>query len=368
MQKAGNFVRIRRLLCKIGNWFCFVGCYFMNKRKRPAHPPLGVPYRSSASDLSSEALQGRRMEAGPALRSPQGEEGFTLVELLVVIAIIALLMAILMPALSKAREMGKRAVCQSQIKQLGVAWYLYCDDNKERIPVGDVWYSWNYPNNPGVGAWHTQKQLAWHEWPHQWPHAMPPSQATQQLAVANPPGIKMADWQHAIAEGTLWKWIKDYKVYKCPVGDKGQEITYALSHAMATYPGSAGPGTLGSPRNITLRTDIKRTAERFVFLDAGFAKQGAFYLNYNSPGGNAPPGSFGDHRPTRHGRGTVFVFADQHAEYKKWIFASATATVETGGWGGTSQPCDCDWRWFCKVTWGDVPLNCTTPGSKKCDY
>jgi prepilin-type N-terminal cleavage/methylation domain-containing protein len=325
LQKAGNFVRIRRLLYKIGNWFCFVGCYFMNKRR------------------------------GPVLRS-FSEGGFTLVELLVVIAIIALLMAVLLPALNKAREQGKRAVCLSQIKQLGVAWYLYCDDNKEKIPVGDVRYSWDPGFNP--------PQLSWHEWPHVWPHAMPPTQATQQANIPNPPGIKMADWQHAIAEGTLWKWIKDYKVYKCPVGEKGQEITYALSHAMNTYPGSAGPH---APM-IKLRTDIKRTAERFVFLDAGFAKQGAFYLNYDAAGGDAPPGAFGDHRPTRHGRGTVFVFADQHAEYHKWIFATATATVETGGWGGTSQPCDCDWRWFCKVTWGDVSLNCTTPGSKKCDY
>ena len=50
-----------------------------------------------------------------------GEEGFTLVELLVVIAIIALLMAILLPALGRAREMGKRAVCLVHIKQLQLA-------------------------------------------------------------------------------------------------------------------------------------------------------------------------------------------------------------------------------------------------------
>jgi prepilin-type N-terminal cleavage/methylation domain-containing protein len=294
--------------------------------------------------------------------------GFTLVELLVVIAIIALLMAILLPALNKAREMGKRAVCLSQIKQLGVAWYMYCDDNKEQVPVGDVWYSWSMPCGGTASG-----LPSWHEWPHPWPHApvkpcMPGAAAIMQASIPNPPGIKLADWQHAIAEGVLWKWIKDYKVYKCPVGDKGQEVTYAMSHAMNTYPGSAGPGTLGAPRNIKLRTDIKRTSERFVFLDAGFAKQGAFYLNYNSGGGAAPPGSFGDHRPTRHGRGTTFVFADQHAEYKKWAFASSTASVETGGWGGTAQPCDCDWRWFCKVTWGDVPTTpaCTTP--KKCDF
>ncbi|MGD0596367.1 MAG: prepilin-type N-terminal cleavage/methylation domain-containing protein [Sedimentisphaerales bacterium] len=311
---------------------------------------------------------------GPAHRSAS-EDGFTLVELLVVIAIIALLMAILLPALGRARELGKRAVCMSQIKQLGTAWYMYCDDNKERVPVGDVWYSWTYPNTPPVGIWYTQKQLAWHEWPHPFPHAMPPTQNTNAMPRTDPvygmdcAGCKQADWRHAISEGTLWRWVNDYKVYKCPVGVKGQEVTYALSHAMATYPGSAGSSTTSAPRLITLRSDIRRTAERFVFLDAGQAKQGAFFLDYGPDvASGAPPGSFGDHRPTRHGQGTTFVFADQHVEYHKWLFATATATVETGGWGGTSQPCDCDWRWFCKVTWGDVPLDCTTTGGKKCDY
>ena len=56
--------------------------------------------------------------------------GFTLIELLVVIAIIAILMAILIPALNRAREQGKRAACLSNVKQLGLAWVLYADDNR----------------------------------------------------------------------------------------------------------------------------------------------------------------------------------------------------------------------------------------------
>ena len=137
-----------------------------------------------------------------------------------------------------------------------------------------------------------------------------------------------------------------------------------MSHSMNTYPFAAGPGAV----IITNINQIIQPAGRFVFLDAGFAKQGAFYLNYDSSGGGgAPPGSFGDHRPTRHGRGTTFAFADGYVIYRKWIFATDTATVETGAWGGTSQPCDCDWRWFCKVTWGSVPLPCTNP-NKHCEY
>ena len=61
------------------------------------------------------------------------QRGFTLVELLVVIAIIALLMAILMPALNRARELGRRTVCLGNLKQLALAWVMYADQNGDDL-------------------------------------------------------------------------------------------------------------------------------------------------------------------------------------------------------------------------------------------
>ncbi len=65
-------------------------------------------------------------------------KGFTLIELLVVIAIIAILMAILMPALNRAREQGKRAACLNNLRQLQLAWIAYAGDNDDRIINGEA--------------------------------------------------------------------------------------------------------------------------------------------------------------------------------------------------------------------------------------
>jgi prepilin-type N-terminal cleavage/methylation domain-containing protein/prepilin-type processing-associated H-X9-DG protein len=62
--------------------------------------------------------------------------GFTLVELLVVIGIIAVLIGMLLPALSRAREASRRAECLSNLRQVGVAFRFYALDNRDQVPLG----------------------------------------------------------------------------------------------------------------------------------------------------------------------------------------------------------------------------------------
>src|SRR5690348_17163040 len=69
--------------------------------------------------------------------------GFTLIELLVVIAIIAILAAILLPALSTGKERGRRAVCINNLRQCGMALSLYADDFNKHYP---------HQRNPGTGT------------------------------------------------------------------------------------------------------------------------------------------------------------------------------------------------------------------------
>jgi prepilin-type N-terminal cleavage/methylation domain-containing protein/prepilin-type processing-associated H-X9-DG protein len=202
------------------------------------------------------------------------ERGFTLVELLVVIAIIALLMAILTPALNKARELGKRAVCLSNVKQLTIAWMMYADDNEGKIPASDISYA---PNGP--------------HW-------------VRSMKVTDPIDVQ----EKAIKSGTLWPYCKNLQLYKCPTGKRGELRTYSIINSMNSY--YHGPGHWKGPL-MKNTLEIRRPGDRTVFTDEGVISNFGWAVAHKAP-------EWRDLPPLRHGNGTTFSFADGHSEYWKW--------------------------------------------------
>ena len=220
--------------------------------------------------------------------------GFTLIELLVVIAIIAVLIAILMPALHRAREQGRRIVCLSNLKTLTMAWIMYADENDGKLvngaPLGTAGHA-----NMGTGD--HANELPW---------------VGTCWASGYQSGAQLPQSQqiNAIMEGALWQYVKNVKVYRCPTGTRGEMLTYAAMDGVNGLSRS-GEGTVKDGAWAKRMADIRNKPERLVFIDEGWVTPDSFAVHHNQE-------TWWDDPPVRHGDGVTVSFADGRSAHYKW--------------------------------------------------
>lgn len=230
-------------------------------------------------------------------------KAFTLIELLVVISIISMLMSIMLPGLNNAREMGRRVVCQNNMRQLTIAWYSYALENDDSLCSADTLLNDDPPD---------------HHWVADGPYD---------------PMNTVGGTTQAIEDGVLAPYLSyAVEVYKCK-SDKTEIVrSYAISNTMNGY-GSCIDCGYTQPFSDWARID--RPAKRLVFIDADSTESigQRTWIGYGFWPVDWRDKVWWLHEynniTARHLEGCNLSFADTHCEYRRW---KDKRTVDIANW------------------------------------
>jgi prepilin-type N-terminal cleavage/methylation domain-containing protein/prepilin-type processing-associated H-X9-DG protein len=244
------------------------------------------------------------------LRNQNGRRGFTLIELLVVIAIIAILAAMLLPALAKAKEKANRIYCLNNMKQWGLALTMYVDDNNQTFPWpryqvssttvqdnptwGDVANFWGLGQGNDV-----------------WFNALP-------SYVANRP---LYYYAATLNNGnTVYNTTKS--IFQCPSAkidpSVNQNIQVVFQYAMNSK------ALDGLPASAVLKTSMISHPSAFVMFSEVrvLASETPYYGAQADSIDLASPHCYTTRFSSRHSAGANITFSDGHAAYYKYSYVT----------------------------------------------
>jgi prepilin-type N-terminal cleavage/methylation domain-containing protein/prepilin-type processing-associated H-X9-DG protein len=264
-----------------------------------------------APGLAAAGLHSSATHAEMAKRN-KAKPGFTLIELLVVIAIIAILAALLLPALTGAKQSALAVACRNSEKNLVLAWMMYYEDSADKIVRA-------HDRGAQEGDWVGPKRDA--------------------AGNVTGSGGSPDDEKRGFLDGMLWPYLKNPVVYHCPVDRRDFIKTGRLINELKAYRSYSIPCSMNgppwSPDPILKYSQLRTPASKYVFLeeetDNGGSNWGGWMLTCPFTD------SWWDPIAVRHGRKNCLAFADGHVELHKWLDAR-TFAMSSGQVNGVSAP------------------------------